>query len=91
MCMDRGRLGEGVISYFLNNCLKGEVLRITGDGSQCRTYCYIDDFADGIDILLANRDEMIGTSFNIGRSDEMMSISSLAELSREVSGASCGY
>ena len=75
-----------MISYFLNNCIRGETIRITGDGSQCRTYCYIDDFADGIDILLNNIDSAIGTSFNIGRSDEMMSILTLAQLARDICG-----
>lgn len=82
-----GQVGEGVISYFLNNCIRGEPIRITGDGSQCRTYCYIDDFADGIDVLLAHLDQAIGTSFNIGRADEMMSITMLAQLARDISGA----
>lgn len=81
-----GQIGEGVISYFLNNCIRGETIRITGDGSQCRTYCYIEDFADGIDVLLNSIDSAIGTSFNIGRSDEMMSILTLAELARDISG-----
>ncbi len=81
-----GQIGEGVISYFLNNCIRGETIRITGDGSQCRTYCYIEDFADGIDVLLDNIDCAIGTSFNIGRSDEMMSILTLAQLARDISG-----
>lgn len=82
-----GQVGEGVISYFLNNCIRGEPIRITGDGSQCRTYCYIDDFADGIDVLLEHLDQAIGTSFNIGRADEMMSITMLAQLARDISGA----
>ena len=81
-----GQIGEGVISYFLNNCIRGETIRITGDGSQCRTYCYIEDFADGIDVLLNNLGSAIGTSFNIGRSDEMMSVLTLAQLSRDISG-----
>ena len=81
-----GQIGEGVISYFLNNCIRGETIRITGDGSQCRTYCYIEDFADGIDVLLNSIDSAIGTSFNIGRSDEMMSILTLAQLARDISG-----
>ena len=82
-----GQVGEGVISYFLNNCIRGEPIRITGDGSQCRTYCYIDDFADGIDVLLEHHEKAVGTSFNIGRADEMMSITTLAQLAREITGA----
>ena len=82
-----GQVGEGVISYFLNNCLKNETIKITGDGAQARTYCYIDDFVDGIDLILANLEQAIGTSFNIGRSTEIYSVYSLAQLAREVSGA----
>lgn len=81
-----GQVGEGVISYFLNNCLRGEVIKVTGDGGQCRTYCYIDDFVAGIAILLQNLDTAIGTSFNIGRSTEIYSVLSLAQLAQEIAG-----
>ncbi len=85
-----GQVGEGVISYFLNSCLRNEPIKVTGDGSQCRTYCYIDDFVDGIDLLVANIDKAIGTSFNIGRSNEIYSVLSLAQLAQEVAGVSPG-
>jgi len=81
-----GQVGEGVISYFLNACLKQETIKITGDGSQCRTYCYVDDFVDGIRVLVDNVDKAIGTSFNIGRSTEMYSVLSLAQLVQEIAG-----
>ncbi|MGD9768664.1 MAG: NAD-dependent epimerase/dehydratase family protein, partial [Pseudolabrys sp.] len=81
-----GQVGEGVISYFLNACLKQETIKITGDGSQCRTYCYVDDFVDGIRVLVDNVDKAIGTSFNIGRSTEMYSVLSLAQLVQDIAG-----
>lgn len=81
-----GQVGEGVISYFLNACLKRETIKITGDGSQCRTYCYVDDFVEGIRVLVDNVDKAIGTSFNIGRSTEMYSVLSLAQLVQEIAG-----
>jgi nucleoside-diphosphate-sugar epimerase len=85
-----GQVGEGVISYFLNSCLRNETIRITGDGSQCRTYCYIDDFVDAIALLLDNLDKAVGTSFNIGRSSETYSVLSLAQLVQELARISPG-
>jgi nucleoside-diphosphate-sugar epimerase len=85
-----GQVGEGVISYFLNSCLRNEKIRVTGDGSQCRTYCYIDDFVDAIALLLDNVDKAIGASFNIGRSTEICSVLTLAQLAQEVAGVNPG-
>jgi len=85
-----GQVGEGVISYFLNSCLRNDRIKVTGDGSQCRTYCYIDDFVDAIDILVGNIDKAVGTSFNIGRSTEIYSVLSLAQLVQEIAGVSVG-
>jgi dTDP-glucose 4,6-dehydratase len=79
-----------VISYFLNNCLRNEAINVTGDGAQSRTYCYIDDFVDGIRLLLDNLDQAIGASFNIGRATEIYSVLSLAQLAQEVAGVSPG-
>lgn len=85
-----GQVGEGVISYFLNNCIRNEAIKITGDGAQSRTYCYIDDFVAGIALLLENRDQAIGASFNIGRATEICSVLTLAQLAQEVAGVSPG-
>lgn len=82
-----GQVGEGVISYFLNNCIQNETIKVTGDGAQARTYCYIDDFIDGIDLLLKHREQAVGCSFNIGRATEICSVYNLALLAREVTGA----
>jgi len=85
-----GQVGEGVISYFLNSCLRNEPIKVTGDGSQCRTYCYVDDFVDAIALLAANLDKVIGASFNIGRATEICSVLSLAQLAQELAGVSSG-
>lgn len=84
-----GQVGEGVISYFLNNCLNNQTIKITGDGSQARTYCYITDFINGIEVILENLDNSIGTSFNVGRATEILSVLGLAEMAIEVTGAHC--
>lgn len=83
-----GQVGEGVISYFLHNCLRNEAIKVTGDGAQSRTYCYIDDFVAGIALLLDNLEQAIGASFNIGRSTEICSVLTLAQLAQEVAGVS---
>lgn len=79
-----GQVGEGVLSCFLNNALNGKSLSVTGDGSQCRTYCYIDDFLHGIEKLLENMDKVLGKSFNIGTTNEIISVLSLAHLVKDV-------
>jgi nucleoside-diphosphate-sugar epimerase len=79
-----GQVGEGVISYFLNSAIQKKPISITGDGGQCRTFCYIEDFIRGIEILLNHRETAIGQSYNIGRADEIISIAGVADLIREL-------
>lgn len=42
----------GVISAFMGQALRGEDLTVFGDGSQSRSFCYIDDQVEGIYRLL---------------------------------------
>ena len=45
----RMRLGDGrVVPAFIGQALRGEPLTIFGDGSQTRSFCYVDDLVDGI-------------------------------------------
>jgi dTDP-glucose 4,6-dehydratase len=49
----RMRLDDGrVLPAFLSQALKGENLTVFGDGSQTRSFCYVDDLIDGIYRLL---------------------------------------
>jgi dTDP-glucose 4,6-dehydratase len=45
-----------VISNFMVQALRGEPLTIYGDGSQTRSFCYVDDLIDGI-VRLSRSDE----------------------------------
>ena len=65
-----------VVSNFIIQALKGGPLTIYGDGSQTRSFCYVDDLIDGL-ILLMNGDHM--GPINIGNPDEF-SILELANL-----------
>src|SRR5262249_46017704 len=49
----RMRLDDGrVLPNFMGQALRGEPLTIYGNGSQTRSFCYVDDLVDGIERLL---------------------------------------
>ncbi len=65
----RMRLNDGrVLPAFIGQALRGEDLTIFGDGSQTRSFCYVDDLVDGIYRLL-NSD--FTNPVNIGNPDEI--------------------
>lgn len=75
----RMRPNDGrVISNFIMQALKGEDITIYGDGSQTRSFCYVDDMVDGIIRMMNNPNGFTG-SVNLGNPEEM-SVLSLAEL-----------
>ena len=70
------RLNDGrVLPAFIGQALRGENLTIFGDGSQTRSFCYVDDLVEGIyKLLLSNYDKPV----NIGNDSEI-TISEFAE------------
>ncbi|UYZ57463.1 UDP-glucuronic acid decarboxylase family protein [Hymenobacter latericus] len=65
----RMRLDDGrVLPAFLSQALKGEPLTVFGDGSQTRSFCYVDDLVDGIYRLLMSDYHM---PVNIGNPAEI--------------------
>ena len=63
------RLDDGrVLPNFMGQALRGEPLTVYGDGSQTRSFCYVEDLVDGIEKLL-------GIEFhepvNLGNPDEV--------------------
>ena len=73
-----------VISNFLVQALQGKPITIYGDGSQSRSFCYVDDEVDGFLRLL---DGDITGPCNLGNPNEF-TIAELAELVLEVTGSS---
>ncbi|WP_141266838.1 UDP-glucuronic acid decarboxylase family protein [Thermodesulfovibrio sp. Kuro-1] len=66
----RMHLNDGrVVSNFIVQALKGEDITVYGDGSQTRSFCYIEDLIDGI-IKLMNSDDSITGPLNLGNPDE---------------------
>lgn len=83
----RMRLDDGrVIPNFMKQALTGRDLTVYGDGSQTRSFCYVDDMIDG---LLALLESDIETPVNLGNPDER-SIQELAEVVIDVTGSDSG-
>ncbi len=73
----RMRLDDGrAVPNFLNQALSGESLSIYGDGSQTRSFCYVDDLIEGIYRLFLSKEHQ---PVNIGNPTEM-TILELAEI-----------
>ncbi len=72
----RMRLNDGrVLPAFIGQALRGEDLTVFGDGSQTRSFCYVDDLVEGIyRLLLSDYHQPV----NIGNPDEI-TISQFAE------------
>ena len=74
-----------VVSNFLVQALQGKPLTVYGDGSQTRSFCFVDDEVRGIVALLDS--DQVGTPVNIGNPAEH-SVLELAELVLEVTNSS---
>jgi dTDP-glucose 4,6-dehydratase len=72
-----------VVSNFIVQALCGEPITVYGDGSQTRSFCYVDDEIDGIYRLFMNGD---ANPTNIGNPDEY-TVKELAEIVVELTGS----
>lgn len=65
----RMRLDDGrALPAFVGQALRGEDITVFGDGSQTRSFCFVDDLVDGIFKLLMSNET---TPVNIGNPDEI--------------------
>lgn len=81
----RMRLNDGrVLPAFIGQALRGEDLTVFGDGSQTRSFCYVDDLVEGIVRLLKSD---YAQPVNIGNPDEI-TISQFAEEIIKLTGTS---
>ena len=68
-----------VVSNFIMQALRGDPLTIYGDGSQTRSFCYVDDLVDGLIKLMESPREVVGP-INLGNPGEF----SMLELAQQV-------
>ncbi len=81
------QVGTGAIHHFIRRALEGRTLTVHNDGSQIRSWCFIDDIIDGIGLVLT-RDEAVGQSFNIGNPRSTVTIHQLAHDIVRLAGSS---
>jgi UDP-glucuronate decarboxylase len=74
-----------VVSNFIMQALRGEPITLYGDGSQTRSFCFVDDLIEGFVRLMNSPDEITGP-VNLGNPREM-TIRQLAELVVAMTGA----
>lgn len=82
MQRDDGR----VVSNFINWAIKGEKIKIDGDGSQTRSFCYVSDLVEGLKKAMYTEGSM-GQIFNLGNPEEYK-IKELAEKIIELTNSS---
>ena len=75
-----------VVSNFIAQALSGQALTVYGDGSQTRSFCYVDDLVNGL-IAMVDSDQT--GPINIGNPNEM-TVATLADLVLELTGSDSG-
>ena len=80
----RMQLNDGrVVPAFIDQALRGEPLTIFGDGSQTRSFCYVDDLVEGLYRLMFSEERY---PVNLGNPEEM-TILEFAQRIRELTGS----
>lgn len=74
-----------VVSNFIVQALRGEPITVYGDGSQTRSFCYVDDMIEGFVRLMATGNDVTGP-VNLGNPNEF-TIRELAESVVELTGS----
>ena len=81
-------IGDGrVVSNFIVQSLKGEDITIYGDGSQSRSFCYVDDMIDGFIKLMGSDSEVTGP-INLGNPVEFSMLDLAEEIIRQTNTTS---
>ena len=75
-----------VVTNFISQALTGRPLTIYGDGSQTRSFCYVDDLVRGIVTMI---DSAEPGPINLGNPEEF-TVAEFAELVLRITGSDCG-
>ena len=68
-----------VVSNFIMQALKNAPITVYGDGSQTRSFCYVDDLVEGLILLMESPDDLTGP-VNLGNPGEF----TILELAQQV-------
>jgi nucleoside-diphosphate-sugar epimerase len=75
---------QGFIGIFIRQALKGETIKIFGDGSQVRDFNYIDDVVHAL-LLVAGNEKCYGNIYNLG-SQKYYSLVQFVDILKEITG-----
>jgi UDP-glucuronate decarboxylase len=74
-----------VVSNFIVQALQNKDITVYGDGSQTRSFCYVDDLVDGLVRLMSSKDDIVGP-LNLGNPGEF-TIRQLADAVIDLTGS----
>ena len=77
------RTGGHAMKVFISAALRREPITVHGDGAQLRAWCYVDDFVDGM-MLLLNNPQATGRTYQIGNPACSITMRSLAFMVKSV-------
>jgi UDP-glucuronate decarboxylase len=78
-----------VVSNFIVAALAGEPITLYGDGTQTRSFCYVDDLLDGLMAMMSSPDSVIGP-INLGNPGEF-TVKELGEIIKEMTDSSSEF
>lgn len=81
-----GQVGEGAMSMFIQRAIVNDPIELYGDGSQIRSWCYVDDMVQGI-MLALSKPEAVGQAFNIGNPRATATMWALARDVKRITGS----
>ena len=80
------QVGEGAVQQMVARALSGRDITVFNDGSQIRSWCYVDDFADAF-VKAMESEKAVGQVFNIGNPQATTTVLGLAETIIRLTGS----
>ena len=74
-----GQLGEGAMHVFIRRALENKDITIFGDGTSIRGWCLVNDFLDGLELVIGSDQKLDGESLNIGDPRSVLTTLGLAQ------------
>ena len=72
------QVGEGAMHKFVASAIQNQEIDIYGDGTQIRSWCFVDDFVEGV-LACLREPAAIGEIFNLGDPKQTITLLALAE------------
>lgn len=81
-----GRSNDHAVTNFVKAALTNKDMVVNGQGTQIRSWCYIDDFCNGV-LKCVENDDALGQTFNIGNPLNTVTVYQLASIIRDLCGS----